>query len=1215
MRAGCLPPPECQRPAAVRAAGGGTALADRRAMSRRKQSNPRQIKRSFGEMEDGEAAPAEETSHAEQEGAASDHDGSADCDASSPPGSEEVESKEAAESPTESKKQEPGENPQESIPWNGPDELELVALEGESRVRARRSLTEGLCWGPYPGNILSEPASPGQSETSLPVTLMLGDERCWLARLPLVSGEAEANSVIYRKDESIWCKTTQAIVEKELLSAFVMAEPQGIPNHTGKSEPGDPTYPATLHPDIQLLPQQAGMAAILATAVVNKDVFPCKDCGIWYRSERNLQAHLMYYCASRQSASSPSQDEKPKEAYPNERVCPFPQCKKSCPSASSLEIHMRSHSGERPFVCLICLSAFTTKANCERHLKVHTDTLTGVCHSCGFISTTRDILYSHLVTSHMICQPGSKGEVYSPGPGLPAAKPLVAGPSQPSGTPILKCSLCGSVADSLATLRQHVVLHGSLPAVPGGAEPAPALALAPARPESPAGAPPAKPSPADKVENGEARPPPADSCPSTSSSSSEGAPPLRIKEEPADSPGGEAEAAKGNVPAEPAASPRSDPEASSRSSSPRSLHSGKVKSELASPTPGSSPVPSEPGMGTAGGTVFLPQYVFGHEAPVAPQASEILAKMSELVHSRLKQGHGAVPPALYPNTPVPKGATCFECEITFNNINNYYVHKRLYCSSRRLAEDSPPGARKPKATPATPKGPATPLLCPAAVEGQGPACQEGEAQHDASPPAPAVEAKPEIKAEEGRAKPGSPEADGAGRASEGSQSPSSSVDDADDDPSKTVCEACNIRFSRHETYMVHKRFYCASRHDPPLRRPSTPKVPFLPQPVRTRKRRKLYEIHAAAGPAHPLAEQLAGATDPLAGATRPEVPPMLSALISVAKVHGAAPSPSSSPDADGPIDLSKKPRLHGEVLPPSLLPLADYHECTACRISFNSLDSYLAHKKFYCPATPLQAGALEQLHKMKGAGPPAGKGRGSGAPEIPAGLGEEPEGVRVKVEKAVPSASPGAPVAKPVALPAAFPCASGVDSLQRYASTKAMHPPGAKVPLAGCPYCPLNGAIKGDLLEHFRHNHGLFVAKPGAEPVFQTAPRTPSGCAPESSLPPRPAASPPQPLARLRKDSFTSKEPAANGSPLPAGSPQPGLPVSPAAPLTVSPGPEAGREPGLTPAPPPGKALPSPVANGSHRYCRLCNIKFSSLSTFIAHKKYYCSSHAAEHVK
>ncbi|CAM4637859.1 unnamed protein product [Lepidochelys olivacea] len=1225
-------------------------------MSRRKQSNPRQIKHpseplccsvalsclcfpvmpapwtaptgSFGEMEEGDDATAEENSQAETEGAASAQNGSAECDASSPPGSEEAESREASESPKESKKQEPGENLQELNPWNGPDELELVVLEGESRVRARRSLPEGLSWGPYAGNIHSEPASLGQSETSPLVTLMLEDERCWLSRLPLVSGEADANSVIYRKGELIWCKTTQAIEEKELLSTFVMAEPQGLPNHTVKSEPGDSTYPATLHSDIQLLPQQAGMAAILATAVVNKDVFPCKDCGIWYRSERNLQAHLMYYCASRQNSSSPSVDEKPKEAYPNERVCPFPQCKKSCPSASSLEIHMRSHSGERPFVCLICLSAFTTKANCERHLKVHTDTLNGICHSCGFISTTRDILYSHLVTNHMICQPGSKGEVYSPGPGLPAAKPLTPGPSQPSGTPILKCSLCGSVADSLASLRQHMVLHGPLPAVLGGAEPTPALA----QPESPANAPAAKPCPADELENGEARPLHTEGCPSASSSSGEAAPPLRIKEEPTDGPGGEVEAAKGNPLAEPAASPRSEPEASSRASSPHSLPSVKVKSEIASPTPGSSPVPSEPGVGAAGGNVFLPQYMFGPEAAVVPQASEILAKMSELVHSRLKQGHGTAPPALYPSTPLPKGATCFECEITFNNINNYYVHKRLYCSSRRVAEGSPPGARKAKATPATPQGPATPgaLLSaqpPAAVEGPGLAPQEGEAERDASPPAPAAEAKPEIKVEEG-----SPEADGAGRASEDSQSPSSSVDDADDDPSKTVCEACNIRFSRHETYTVHKRFYCASRHDPPLRRPSAPKVPFLHQPVRTRKRRKLYEIHGAAspalGPAHPLAEQLAGGT-------RPEVPPMLSALISVAKVQGAAPSPSSSPDADGPIDLSKKPRLHGEVLPASLLPLADYHECTACRISFNSLDSYLAHKKYYCPAVPLQAGTLEQLHKIKGAVPPPLKGRGSGAPENPDMPGEEPDGVRVKVEKAVSSVSPGVLVAKPLALPATYPCASGVDSVQRYGTAKALHLSGAKVPLAVCPYCPLNGAVKGDLIEHFRNAHGLFGAKPGAGPglpeaVAQAAARTQAGCAPESSLPPLPTASPPQPLTRLRKDSLNGKEPtassASNGSPRPAGSPRPSLPLSPAAPLTMSPAPAALREPGPTPAAPPGstdksvqtapsKTLPSPSPNGNHRYCRLCNIKFSSLSTFIAHKKYYCSSHAAEHVK
>ncbi|NXN14027.1 FOG1 protein, partial [Indicator maculatus] len=1047
------------------------------------------------------------------------------------------------------------------------DELDLAVQDGEKQVRTRRNLPEGFSWGPFQGSIHSEPTSPGHGETqSPPVTLVLGDESCWLSQLPLVPGETDANAVIYRKDEALWCRTTRALQEDECLCAFVVAEPPAIANHhTVKAEPGESSYPAALHSDIQLLPQQAGMAAILATAVVNKDVFPCKDCGIWYRSERNLQAHLMYYCASRQSAGSPALEEKPKETYPNERVCPFPQCKKSCPSASSLEIHMRSHSGERPFVCLICLSAFTTKANCERHLKVHTDTLNGVCHSCGFISTTRDILYSHLVTNHMICQPGSKGEVYSPGTTLPATKPLTTGLSQPNNAPQLrKCSLPAFLPEGLPALPQHVVLHGTLPTPPPG----PDSAAHPAPPSSPHDAKADKLSPPAQPQNGEG--PSSSSSSSTSSSEA-----IRIKEEPAGSPASEAGVPKSGGTEEGGGG---SPDACSRTSSPHSLPSAKVKLELASPTPGSSPVPSEPGTGTAGGTVFLPQYVFGHEAAVVPQASEILAKMSELVHNRLKQGHGGtVPPAIYTGTPVPKGATCFECEITFNNINNYYVHKRLYCSSRHLAEDSPPGARKLKAPSGPLKGPPTPgtLLSPSAGDGQGTPVGDGDAGRDATVPV----TTPEVKVEDGGAKAGSPEVEGgSGRCSEDSQSPSSSAgDEGDEDPSKTLCEACNIRFSRHETYVVHKRFYCASRHDPPLRRPNLPKIPFLPQPLRTRKRRKLYEIH---GTAQRPAEPPPAPTEPL-----PAPDP----------AAGAAASPRSSPDADGPIDLSKKPRRQGEPAPAPMPPLADYHECTACRISFNSLDAYLAHKKYQCPATPLQPRTLEHLQKMKGTMPTHLKGcRSPGSPTE-----GDPESVR---GRAAPAGSPGITY-------------SGTDSLQRHPKGP-LSPPGVKGPLSTCPYCPLNGVIKGDLLEHFRNTHGLFVAKLAAagqgipDALVPGASRTPD--------PPLPTASPPHPPApRLHRDSFNGKEGRDGSSPRPPTSPRP--PASPGAPEGLR---EGARKPPSPPTytdrgvqTPPAKAVPSPVPNGNHRYCRLCNIKFSSLSTFIAHKKYYCSSHAAEHVK
>lgn len=893
---------------------------------------------------------------------------------------------------------------------NPAEELELSLQDGQRCMQARLSLTEGLSWGPFHGSIQTRTSSPERAEPGPALTLLV-DEACWLRTLPQALTEAEANLEIYRKDDALWCRVTKSIPPGGLLRVHLVAEPHSATSHPVK-EPVQPEDPTPVHTDIQLLPQQAGMASILATAIINKDVFPCKDCGIWYRSERNLQAHLLYYCASRQRAGSPASttEEKPKETYPNERVCPFPQCRKSCPSASSLEIHMRSHSGERPFVCLICLSAFTTKANCERHLKVHTDTLSGVCHNCGFISTTRDILYSHLVTNHMVCQPGSKGEIYSPGAGHPATK---------------------LPPDSLPGFQQPSPMHGPL----APADKAPTPSSGPDK-KALAGA-----------TNGEAR-----MTPQNGGSGEPPAAPRSIKVEAAEEP----EAARAPGPREPG------PQAPSRTPSPHSPLPVRVKTELSSPRPGSSPGPGELGIA---GTLFLPQYVFGPDAAgassVAPQAAEILAKMSELVHSRLQQGAGdggaaAAPAGLFQGT---KGATCFECEITFNNVNNFYVHKRLYCSGRR-APDDPPAARRPKAGPGPARAPPGTAAEPDPPRSSpGPGAREDEAGDAATP-----------------------EAEVAGRGSEGSQSPGSSVDDAEDDPSRTLCEACNIRFSRHETYTVHKRYYCASRHDPPPRRPPAPAPapgPAAPAlsapPVRTRRRRKLYEqLPAGATPpatSHTLQAAGTAPTPELPTSPRPG---------SASAGPGPARSPSSVPE--GPIDLSKRPRRQTPEAPAALPALADYHECTACRVSFHSLEAYLAHKKYSCPSAPLRTAAL-------------------------------------------------------------------------------------------CPYCPPNGRVRGDLVEHLRLAHGLQVAKPAAGP---------------------------------------GGEPGTLGERTPRDSPEGRVQRSPSpAPESVptDPADQSARTPSK------GPSVPASSTGGSHRYCRLCNIKFSSLSTFIAHKKYYCSSHAAEHVK
>jgi len=46
-------------------------------------------------------------------------------------------------------------------------------------------------------------------------------------------------------------------------------------------------------------------------------------------------------------------------------------CAKPFASASALEIHSRTHSGDRPFGCRVCSKAFTTKGNLKVHMSTH----------------------------------------------------------------------------------------------------------------------------------------------------------------------------------------------------------------------------------------------------------------------------------------------------------------------------------------------------------------------------------------------------------------------------------------------------------------------------------------------------------------------------------------------------------------------------------------------------------------------------------------------------------------------------------------------------------------------------------------------------------------------------------------------------------------------------------------------------------------------------